>query len=194
MTCLRHCGWVQANFLMPLSLWKNTILLMGWSDSFKLLWNCVLLERWVCVCTRLLICGELEWIWWGSMPQSPERLGFQYRGQLGKHTYPLAKGLVVFGFVCHLEVLQTIFYDPSVHGAHEVGYLPLFDLVAPDPLFFRSPSAFWCRGVVRVHPLQWPAMCQSHRWYRHTGTNIVPIYRCCNSLWDNIKIWLLLRV
>ena len=73
--------------------------------------------------------------------------------------YPLAKDLVVFGFVCHLETLETIFGDPLVHDAHEVGYLPLFDLVAPEALCFRSLSAFWCGGAVRVHPLQWYAMC-----------------------------------
>ena len=63
---------------------------------------CVLLQRWVCVYTRLPICGALEWIWWGSMSQCPERIGFQYGGQLGKHMYPLVKGIVAFGFVCHM--------------------------------------------------------------------------------------------
>ena len=101
ITCLRHCGWVQANCLMLLTLWKNTILLIGWSDGFDL-WNCVLLQRWVCVCTRLPIYGALEWIWWGFMPQCPGRIGFQYGGQLGKHMYLLAKGLVAFRFVYHL--------------------------------------------------------------------------------------------
>ena len=72
--------------------------------------------------------------------------------------YPLAKGLVAFGFVCNLGVLATIFHGPSVHGVYEVRYLPLFDLVAPEPLCFRFPSAFWCGGVVRVCPLQCPTM------------------------------------
>ena len=50
--------------------------------------------------------------------------------------YPLAKGLMAFGLVCHLGTLEAIFHDPSVHGAHKVGYLPLFDIVAPEPLCF----------------------------------------------------------
>ena len=63
----------------------------------------VLLQRWVYVysgclsvwCTRVDLVGI-------HMPQCPERIGFQYGGQLGKHMYPLAKGLVEFGIVCHL--------------------------------------------------------------------------------------------
>ena len=92
------------------------------------------------------------------MPQYPERIGLQYGRQLGKHTYLLVKSLVVFGLACHLGTLETIFCVPSVHGAHEVGYLPLFGIVAPEPLCFSSPSAFWCIGVVRIHPLQWHDM------------------------------------
>ena len=72
------------------------------------------------------------------MPQRPEGIGFQYEGQLGKYMYPLARGLVAFGFVCHLVTLETIFHDPSVHSAHEVGYLPLFNFVAPEHFYFRS--------------------------------------------------------
>ena len=86
------------------------------------------------MCTGLPICGELEWIWWGSTPQCPERIRSLYGGKLGKHIYPLAKVLVVFGFVCHLGTLETIFHDRSVHGAYEVGYWPLFDIVTPEPL------------------------------------------------------------
>ena len=104
---------------------------MGWSDGFELLWNCVLLQSWVCVYTGLPICSALEWIWLVSTPQCPERKRFQYRGQLGGHMYPLARGLVAFGFVCHLGILETIFHDPSVPVAHEVGNLPLFGIVAP---------------------------------------------------------------
>ena len=37
---------------------------MGWSDGFDLLWYCVLLQQWVCVCAKLPICGALECIWW----------------------------------------------------------------------------------------------------------------------------------
>ena len=33
--------------------------------ALNLLWNCVSLQRWVCVYTRLPICGVLEWIWLG---------------------------------------------------------------------------------------------------------------------------------
>ena len=106
----------------------------------------------------LPICDVQEWIWWGSMSQYPERIGFQYGGQLRKHMYLLAKGLVVFRLVYHLGILETIFNDPLVHGTHEAGYLPLFDIVTPEPLCLRSPSAFWCGGFVRVYPLQWYAM------------------------------------
>ena len=77
--------------------------------------------------------------------------------------YLLAQGLVALGLVCHLGTLETIFHDPLVHGVYKVGYLPLLDIVAPEPLCLRSPSAFWCGGVVRVRPLQWPALCQLHR-------------------------------
>ena len=75
---------------------------MGWSNGFDLLWNCVLLQRWVHLYIGLPICDVLEWILWGSTPQYPEKIWFQYEGQLGKHMYLLAKGLVVFGIVCHL--------------------------------------------------------------------------------------------
>ena len=66
----------------------------------------------------------------------------------------------------HLELftiwkIKTISHNPSVHGAYEVDYWPLFDIVAPEPLCFRSPSAFWCVGVVWVHFLQWHAMYHS---------------------------------
>ena len=67
--------------------------------------------------TGLPICGALEWIWWGSTKQCPERIGFQYGGQLGKHIYPLAKGLVAIVLVCHVGALETIFHDP-MHDAH----------------------------------------------------------------------------
>ena len=77
---------------------------MGWSDGFDSLWNCLVLQRWVFVYTGLPICGILELIWWGSTPQCPEKIGFQYRGQLGKHMYPLAKGLVAFGFIHYLGI------------------------------------------------------------------------------------------
>ena len=63
--------------------------------------------------------------------------------------------------------------DLSVHGAHEDGYLPLFDIAAPEPLCFRSPSAFWCGGVVRVRSLQWDAMCQLCKWRRHTCSTYI---------------------
>ena len=69
--------------------------------------------------------------------------------------------------LCTMWELKTIFHDPSVHGAHEVNYLPLFDILAPKPLYFRSPSAFWCWGVVKVYPLQWHSMFQSHRRCMH---------------------------
>ena len=159
---------------------------MGWSDSFDLLWNCILLQMWVCMCTRVPICGAVEWIWWGSTSQCPERVGFQYRGQFGKHMYPLAKSLVAFGFVCYLGTLETIFLDPSVHSAHDVSYLPLSGLVAPETLYFRSPSAFWCGGVVRVCPLQRPAMCRQHRQYRHTYSNYIKVLGQCLGLHNNV--------
>ena len=114
---------------------------MGWSDGFDL-WNCVLLQNWVCVYTGMPICGALEWLWWGSTPQCPERIDLQYGGQLGKHMYSLAKGLVEFRFLCHLGTLETIFHDPSVHGSYKVGLLLLFDLITTEHLCFRSPSAF----------------------------------------------------
>ena len=106
---------------------------------------------------------------------------FSMEGNLGNTYIHWRRAFRHLGFVCHLGTLETIFYDPSVHEAHEVGYLPLFDLVAPKHLCFRSPSAFWCVGVVRVHPLQWPAMCWSHRC---TGIHTVPTYRYWYSLWD----------
>ena len=87
----------------------------------------------------------------------------------------------------HLELFaiwefKAIFHDPLVHGAHEINYLPLFDIVAPGPLCFRSPSEFWCGGIVRVCPFQWHAVCQPRKQYRHRHT--VPTYRCWDSLWD----------
>ena len=41
-----------------------------------------LLQRYAYIYTRLPICGVLEWIWWGSLPQFHERIDFQYKEQL----------------------------------------------------------------------------------------------------------------
>ena len=72
--------------------------------------------------------------------QCPERIGFQYGGQLGKHMYLLvAKGLVAFGIICYLGTLETIFCNPSVHGAHEVGYLSMFASLLPLSLCDSGP-------------------------------------------------------
>ena len=180
-TCLRQCGWAQANLLMLLILWKNIISLIGWSDGFDLLWNCIQFQKWVYVCIRQPIWGVLEWIWWGSTPQFLERIGFQYRGQLRKNIYLLAKVLVAFGLVCYLGTLKTIFHDSSVHGAHEFGYLLLFDIVTPEPLCFRSLLAFWCMGVIRVHPYN-GMPCAGRTDV--TGTHTVHKYRCWDGLWD----------
>ena len=87
---------------------------MGWSDGFDLLWNCVMLYKWVYVCTGLPICGITEWIWWGSTPQCPARMGFHYGGQLIKHMYLLVKGLVAFGLVCHLGTQNHLLWNLSV--------------------------------------------------------------------------------
>ena len=93
---------------------------MGCNYYFDLLRNCVLLQRWVCVYTRLPVCGVVEWIWWRSTAQCPEKIGFQYGGQLGKHMYPLARALWYLELFVIWE-LKIIFHNHSVHGAHKVG-------------------------------------------------------------------------
>ena len=82
--------------------------------------------------------------------------------------------------------LKSIFYDPSVHNAHEVGYLPLFDFVAPEHQCFKSPSAFQCKGVVRIRPLQWPAMCQLHRQHRNKYTTYIKVLQWSLGLHNNV--------
>ena len=132
-------------------------------------------------------------IWWGSMPQCPERIGFQYGGQLGKHMYLLVKGLVAFGFVC---CLGTENYFPWSLSAWCIwGWLlASVGLCCPWAFVFQVPFSILVWGSCKGSPLTMPAMCWSHRQHRCTGTHTVPTYRCCNGLWENTTMSLLLWV
>ena len=152
MTCLRHCGWMQANYLMLKSLWKNTISFMGWIDGFDLLWNCVLLHRWVCVYTGLPICGIGEWIWWGSTPQHLEKMGSSIEGNLGSTYICWWRALWQLELFIIWE-LKSIFNNPSVHGEHEVGYLPLFERCCPWAFVLQLRFSILVWGSYKGLPL-----------------------------------------
>ena len=202
MTCLRHCGLLQANYLMLKSLWKNTTSLIGFSDGFYLLQNCVLLQRWVCMCTGLHICGSWEWIWWGSIAQYPERIGFSMEGTLGS-TY-----IHWWRALWHLELfaiweLKPIFHDPSVCSAYKVGYLLLFVCCYPWTFVLQVPFSIlvWgsCKSshlTIACHVLV-AQMMQAYAKYLHKSAEMVfgitqQCNFCCASVlgdWGNLEIF-----